>query len=109
MGKDNGDVLVFGDNDCGQLGFPYKEDYYGNSNIKIPTLLMNDRTIRNIVCGGYHTIIYKDNGDVLVFGHNKYGQLGLGHNNNIYIPTLLINDKSIKNIVCGEYHTIIYK
>ena len=39
------------------------------------------RTIKNIICGRYHTIIYKDNGDVLVFGHNYYGQLGLGHNN----------------------------
>ena len=29
---------------------------------------MNDKTIKNIICGTYHTIIYKDNGDVLVFG-----------------------------------------
>ena len=70
---------------------------------------MNDTTIKNIICGGYHTIIYKNNGDVLVFGDNDYGQLGLGHNNNINIPTLLMNDTTIRNIICGGYHTIIYK
>ena len=46
-------------------------------NINIPTLLMNDKNIRNIICGEYHTMIYKDNGDLLVFGRNYYGQLGL--------------------------------
>ena len=30
-----------------------------------------------------HTIIYINNGDVLVFGNNTYGQLGLGYNNNM--------------------------
>ena len=56
---------------------------------------MNDTNYKNIICGGYHTIIYKNNGDVLVFGYNDDGQLGLGHNNNINIPTLLMNDKTI--------------
>ena len=58
----NGDVLVFGYNDHGQLGLGH------NNDVNIPTLLMNDKTIKNIICGGYHTIIYKDNGDILVFG-----------------------------------------
>ena len=40
-------------------------------NINIPTLLMNDKSIKNIICGEFHTIIYKDNGDVLVFGCNE--------------------------------------
>ena len=39
--------------------------------------------------------IYNLNGDLLVFSHNGYGQLGLGHYNNINIPTLLMNDKNI--------------
>ena len=51
----------------------------------------------------------KNNSDVLVFGRNDDGQLGLGHNNNVNIPTLLMNDTSIKNIICGGHDTIIYK
>ena len=58
--------------------------------------------ITNIICSSYHTIIYKNNGDVLVFGSNVCGQLGLGHNDNINVPTLLMNDKTIKNIICGN-------
>ena len=51
-----------------------------------------------------YTIIYRDNGDILVFGDNKWGQLGLGHDEDINTPTLLINDKNIRNIICGEYY-----
>ena len=51
----------------------------------------------------------KDNGDVLVFGDNGYGQLGLGHDKNINSPTLLTNDTTIRNIIRGRNHTIIYK
>ena len=102
--KDNGDVLVFGCNDCGQLGLGYDEN-----NVNKPTLLMNDTTIKNIICGHSHTILYKNNGDILGFGCNYYGELGLGHNKNIYKPTLLMNDKNIKNIICGAHYTIIYK
>ena len=42
-----------------------------------------------------YTIIYKNNGDILVFGRNHESQLGLGHNNDIIVPTLLINDTTI--------------
>ena len=76
----------------GQLGLGH------NDNINVPTLLMNDKTIKNIICGTYHTIIYKDNGDILVFGDNDEGQLGLDHYENINIPTLLTNNLYIKSI-----------
>ena len=39
---------------------------------------MTDPEIKQIICGCLHTMIYRNNGDVLVFGDNSYGQLGLG-------------------------------
>jgi alpha-tubulin suppressor-like RCC1 family protein len=36
---------------------------------------MNDKEIREIVCGGYHNLIWRENGEILVFGYNQYGQL----------------------------------
>ena len=45
-----------------------------------------------------HTIIYKDNGDVLIFGYNDHGQLGLGHNKNINVPTLLMNNPYVSSV-----------
>ena len=101
--SNNGDVFVFGNNKFGQLGLCHY------SNINTPTLLLSNRTIKNIIAGGNHTIIYKDVGDVLVFGCNMYGQLGLRHEDRINVPTLLMKDKNIKIISCGEDHTIIYK
>ena len=92
----NGDILVFGHNGYDQLGLGHTK------HVNTPTLLMNNKAIKNIICGRHHTIIYinsitlgKDNDDVLVFGYNGYGQLGLGHDNNINKPTLLMNDKTI--------------
>ena len=53
MGKKNGDVLVFGCNYDVQLGLGH------NNHMNTPTLLMNDKTIKNIICGRNHNIIYK--------------------------------------------------
>ena len=44
-----------------------------------------------------HTVIVKENNDVLVFGHNCDGQLGLGHNDRKNKPvTLMQNVKQIE-------------
>ena len=48
-----------------------------------PIRLMGE--ISQIACGEFHTVIVKNNNDVLVFGYNYYGQLGLGHNGMINI------------------------
>ena len=92
MGKNNGDVLVFGYNRYGQLGLSH------DKNINVPTLLMNDKSIKNIICGEYQTIIHKNNDDVLVFGYNRHGQLGLGHNDGVNTPTLLMNNSYISSV-----------
>jgi alpha-tubulin suppressor-like RCC1 family protein len=70
---------------------------------------MKDNTIKSIVCGRYHTIIYKNDGTVLVFGYNGCGQLGLSDRKSRLKPVLLMKDKAIRSIVCGYFHTIIYK
>ena len=48
----------------GQLGLG------DNQNRNKPELLMTDPEIKQIICGGYHTMIWRNNGDVLVFGYN---------------------------------------
>eukprot|EP01091_Cochliopodium_minus_P014544 TRINITY_DN4956_c1_g1_i1.p1 TRINITY_DN4956_c1_g1~~TRINITY_DN4956_c1_g1_i1.p1 ORF type:complete len:147 (+),score=51.52 TRINITY_DN4956_c1_g1_i1:3-443(+) len=54
-------------------------------------------------------MIYKENGDLLVFGGNQCGQLGLGDKNNKNTATFLLNDLDIEDIVCGNEHTIYCK
>jgi len=114
----NGEVFVFGDR-CfhGQTGLGY--NILSNiglgifnciSNFKCkPTLLMKDTKIRSIHCGHDHSVIYKQNGDVFVFGWNEYGQLGLEGYSCSSTPKKIMNDKDIELISCGLFNTIYYK
>ena len=70
---------------------------------------MTDPEIKQIICGDYHTIICRNNGDVLVFGHNGDGQLGLGDYQNRNKPELLMTDPEIKQIICGGWYTMRYR
>jgi alpha-tubulin suppressor-like RCC1 family protein len=70
---------------------------------------MHGEEISQIACGGYHTIILKANHDVLVFGCNENGQLGLGHNNTQNKPQLLMRGEKIHQIACGDGNTVILK
>ena len=105
--QENNDVLVFGSNFSGQLGLGHND--HQNKPITlmqgIPTLSplgqvacrVADKAIRQIACGVYHTVILQENNDVLVFGCNNTGQLGLGHNDDQNKPvTLMQNVKQIE-------------
>ena len=97
-------MLAFGHNDNGQLGLG---DY---DNRNKPTLVMKDKTIQQIVCGAYHTLILKETGELFAFGNNGFKQLGLDNNReNKNKPTLLMKDKSIQQIICGSCHSFILK
>ena len=70
---------------------------------------MTDPEIKQIICGGRHTIIYRNNGTVLVCsvccGHNGDGQLGLGDHQNRNKPVFLmtnINLKMINNTILAK-------
>ena len=63
--------------------------------------------IRQIACGFEHTVILQDDNNVLVFGYNGYGQLGLGHNRDQNKPQILMKGIPIRQIACGDNHTVI--
>ena len=62
--------------DSGQLGLG------DNQNRNKAELLMTDPEIKQIICSDSHTMIWRNNGEVLVFGSNWHGQLGLGDSQN---------------------------
>ena len=94
-------VYSFGYNYSGQLGL--KHNHHRN----IPTFLMDGQDIKSICCGIYHSMILKNNGDLMVFGDNSHGQLGLENVNNVNKPTLLMNSLEIKSIHCGASLSMI--
>ena len=91
--KMDGSLYVFGNNDCGQLGFKSIKNF-----IIVPTLLMINPNISLIACGNKHSVILYDDGSVFVFGCNSKGQIGLDKYRNYLEPTFLIKDPNIIQI-----------
>ena len=60
-----------------------------------------------IVISKMHTVLLKENNDVIVFGRNDDGQLGLGHNKSQNKPVTLMQRIPIRQIACGWGHTVI--
>ncbi|CAD8210835.1 unnamed protein product [Paramecium pentaurelia] len=76
------EVIGFGDNQFGQLG------YESNTQPKL-TPIFKDQRITSIVCGAEHTFMLTAKGEVYSWGLNLKGQLGLGCFDNINQPTLV--------------------
>lgn len=102
MYRNNGDLIGFGNNTNGQLGLSAKLKF-----LLKPKKILNDKTIVEIECGQFHTIIRKQDGSVYGSGMNIMGQLGAGAIKNLYEFTNLFNDKYIRKIACGGCHTMI--
>jgi alpha-tubulin suppressor-like RCC1 family protein len=98
-------VYGFGNNMFGQLGT-------NEPNIKsycIPKLILSYEKIKTIVCGLNFSIIYRENGDILVAGNNNNCQLGFPDKKQRNDFTFLCNDQNVKIIKCGCNYTIAYK
>ena len=55
-----------------------------------------------------HTMMIKDNDDVVAFGSNNHGQLGLGHNINQNKPILMMHGIPIRQIACGYESYLLF-
>jgi alpha-tubulin suppressor-like RCC1 family protein len=52
-------------------------------------LIENLHHIKQISCGGWHSLILNEEGQVFSFGNNNSGELGLGHKNGQNIPQII--------------------
>jgi len=80
-----------------------------NSTIKINASNTNEIIIKDIKCGGEHTIVLSKFGRVYSFGHGYTGQLGLGNSKNYHVPMLVksLLKKRIVSIAAGWSHSMI--
>ena len=108
-----GQVFSLGGNSYGQRGLGHndgkdgKDGKDGNNDQHIMQQVATTEKIIRIACGGFHSIMITNNYEIMVFGCNDYGQLGLGHYNNEPSPKLLMKNENITKIVCGWGHTIM--
>ncbi|KAJ5070200.1 btk-binding protein-related [Anaeramoeba ignava] len=101
---------------CGNYrynGLGKNEDTYKFTEIK-SSLFENDY-ILDISVGCYHTLILTSNSKLIVFGDNRYGELGAGDTKHqsiqiqIELPKLRFNeDISNYHLSCGFYESFLY-
>ncbi|KAI3356348.1 hypothetical protein L3Q82_017572 [Scortum barcoo] len=70
--------------------------------------LKNDQPV-HISCGGEHTAIITENGRLLMFGGNTWGQLGLGPKPAVCKPASVkaLKSEKVKLVACGRDHTLV--
>ena len=106
LSKD-GTIFTWGHGAWGGLG------HDNQHNKLVPTEIPPDRfkdgKLRQVVAGGYHMVAVADNGDIWAWGHNGYGQLGLGDTNDRWFPQRLqstLDSSRVRMVACGSCHTV---
>ncbi|XP_010529806.1 PREDICTED: ultraviolet-B receptor UVR8 isoform X3 [Tarenaya hassleriana] len=105
--SNEGRVYAFGGNQFGQLGT-------GTDHVEtVPRLLdsqsLESKQAKVVSCGARHSAILAEDGQLLCWGWNKYGQLGVGDTIDRNIPTQvhLSGCSSLRNVACGWWHTLL--
>ena len=105
---DDGSVLSWGDNSCGQLGHGNTETY------KSPTQINPDhfdgRKIVKVKTHAFYAIYIADDGTVFSSGNNNCGQLGQGHTTNCHIPMQIdpncFGGRKVIDAIVNHSHTV---
>ena len=95
--NDKGEIFACGNNQQGQCGLGYFDDYAQLAPSLIPNTPSN---IVQFVCGYAHSLILDSEGNVFSFGDNYFGELGLGHRTNQNELSKIPNIPPIKIISC---------
>eukprot|EP01091_Cochliopodium_minus_P000353 TRINITY_DN10340_c0_g1_i1.p1 TRINITY_DN10340_c0_g1~~TRINITY_DN10340_c0_g1_i1.p1 ORF type:complete len:263 (-),score=43.16 TRINITY_DN10340_c0_g1_i1:77-865(-) len=75
--------------------------------VKTPTLIMNG--VIKFCAGNIHSLVQIENGDVMGFGCNECGQLGLEELSNIFYPKFCFRDREIEKIICSFNFSFLHK
>eukprot|EP00003_Mantamonas_plastica_P004921 TRINITY_DN1394_c0_g1_i2.p1 TRINITY_DN1394_c0_g1~~TRINITY_DN1394_c0_g1_i2.p1 ORF type:complete len:952 (-),score=285.60 TRINITY_DN1394_c0_g1_i2:3319-6174(-) len=102
-------VMSWGKSDCGQLGHGDSETAFEPQEVQ----MLIDRDVNHVACGDKHSVAVTITGNVLTWGSNLHGQLGLGAEyhqmNKQPIPMLVrsLVPLNVRLVVCGADHTLI--
>ncbi|KAK6259177.1 hypothetical protein SCA6_013651 [Theobroma cacao] len=98
-----GEVYSWGWGDFGRLGHGNSSDVFTPQPIKA----LHGLTIKQIACGDSHCLAVTMEGEVLSWGRNQNGQLGLGTTEDSLVPQKIqaFQGVSIKMVAAGAEHT----
>jgi RCC1 and BTB domain-containing protein len=73
------------------------------NSVPMPVAGLASRKIRQVACGGYHTLLLDESGKLLAFGSGANGRLGLGNTTDIANPAEIsaLASVTVKSIACG--------
>ncbi|XP_075236817.1 RCC1 and BTB domain-containing protein 1-like isoform X2 [Lycorma delicatula] len=77
----NGKVYAWGNRENGQLGLPHDTNI--SQPFKIPGF--DNAIIVKVACGFSHVLALSDSGNIIAWGSNNYGQIGIGSKSNVYL------------------------
>ncbi|XP_066248449.1 probable E3 ubiquitin-protein ligase HERC4 isoform X1 [Euwallacea similis] len=100
-----GQVFSWGSDFHGQLGLQLGENIQ-----PVPKIIrtLASQHVVQLACGQRHTIALTNNGDILAWGANNFGQLGLGVSSSsetVPKPVISLRGIPIVLITCGANHT----
>ncbi|CAG9862836.1 unnamed protein product [Phyllotreta striolata] len=100
--KDGG-LVVAGTGAKGQLGLG---DNFDDNNYLSISRVPDLSDVISVASGQHHTVVLIDNGTVLSWGENKFGQLGVDPNvANSFVPLEVFNNESLKTVYAGWTHS----
>jgi alpha-tubulin suppressor-like RCC1 family protein len=102
-----GTLWSWGYNKYGQLGLGNSGSPANDKNV--PTQIGTASDWSNVTAGYFHTIAYKTNGTLWVWGFNDNGQLGLGNTAARNTPTSIGTSSDWVSVTAGGKHTIARK
>jgi E3 ubiquitin-protein ligase HERC1 len=93
----------------GHFGYINEEQETNFSTFPKEITSLRNIDIQQISCGGYHCLILTTSGEVLSFGWNKLGQLGLGHNNTTVdsLPEKISCQHKIVQVEASGRHSLL--
>lgn len=100
--KDGG-LLVAGTGAKGQLGIG--DDFDDNNYLSLSRVPEIDNVV-SVASGQHHTVVLRENGTVLSWGDNKYGQLGVNTNFSIsFVPLEVFSNEALTSVHAGWTHS----
>ncbi|CAM0906727.1 unnamed protein product [Alopecurus aequalis] len=99
---EKGTVFIFGQK---------TEKVFGRANdIPRPSIVEEIQFSEEVACGGYHTCVVTDHGDLYSWGSNENGCLGLGGTGIVRSPEVLRSSSlnlPVSKVSCGWKHTAV--
>uniref|UniRef100_A0A914X4T4 Uncharacterized protein n=1 Tax=Plectus sambesii TaxID=2011161 RepID=A0A914X4T4_9BILA len=99
---DGGEVYVWG---YGILGQGPEAGFVNRPSL-LPSPLFDDVPVRTIEAGGMHLAAINERGDLFMWGRNRFGLLGLGHEKDQYFPFKVCMAASVGRVALGPDHTM---